>query len=60
MTKREVIKLVLDGKKPLYVPWSYKFTLEPEDLLELGKEGDTSIENMLALMRWPKINYNLS
>ncbi len=35
MTKREVIKIVLDGEKPPYVPWSFKFTLEP--LQELQK-----------------------
>ncbi len=35
MTKREVIKMVLEGKKPPYVPWSFKFTLEPK--LELQK-----------------------
>lgn len=35
MTKREVIKMVLEGKKPPYVPWSFKFTLEPK--LELEK-----------------------
>lgn len=34
MTKREVIRLVLDGKKPPYVPWSFKFTLEPKQKLE--------------------------
>ncbi len=34
MTKREVIKMVLDGKKPPYVPWSYKFTKEPKEMLE--------------------------
>lgn len=34
MTKREVIKLVLDGQKPPYVPWSFKFTLEPKEALE--------------------------
>ena len=28
MTKREIIKSVLDGKKPPYVPWSFKFTEE--------------------------------
>jgi len=34
MTKREIIKLVLDGKKPPYVPWSFKFTEEPKKQLE--------------------------
>jgi uroporphyrinogen decarboxylase len=34
MTKREVIKIVLDGKKPPYVPWSFKFTQEPSDQLK--------------------------
>lgn len=34
MTKREVIKMVLDGKKPPYVPWSFKFTQEPKLQLE--------------------------
>jgi len=34
MTKREIIKLVLDGGKPPYVPWSFKFTKEPLDILK--------------------------
>ena len=34
MTKREVIKCVLDGKKPPYVPWSFKFTEEPKKMLQ--------------------------
>ncbi len=34
MTKREVIKKVLDGDEPPYVPWSFKFTEEPKALLE--------------------------
>lgn len=34
MTKREVVKLVLDGKKPPYVPWSFKFTIEPFEMLQ--------------------------
>lgn len=33
MTKREVIKDVLDGKKPPYVPWSFSFTIEAEEKL---------------------------
>lgn len=34
MTKREVVKMVLDGKKPPYVPWSFKFTKEPKEELQ--------------------------
>lgn len=33
MTKREVIHTVLEGKKPPYVPWSFKFTDEPKQML---------------------------
>lgn len=33
MTKREVVKCVLDGGKPPYVPWSFKFTQEPREML---------------------------
>lgn len=33
LTKREVIRCVLDGEKPPYVPWSFKFTQEPRDML---------------------------
>ncbi len=33
MTRREVIKGVLDGKKPPYTPWSFKFTVEANTLL---------------------------
>jgi uroporphyrinogen decarboxylase len=31
--KREIIKLVLDHRKPPYVPWSFKFTVEPKQML---------------------------
>ena len=34
ITKREIIKIVLDGKKPPYVPWSFKFTKEPYEMLQ--------------------------
>ena len=33
MEKREVIKIVLDGKKPPYTPWSFKFTVEAKEKL---------------------------
>jgi uroporphyrinogen decarboxylase len=34
MNRRDVIKLVLEGKKPPYTPWSFKFTKEPADILK--------------------------
>jgi len=34
MTKREVIKTVLDGGRPPYTPWSFKFTKEPMEQLQ--------------------------
>jgi len=33
MTKREVIRTILDGKKPPYVPWSFSFTQEARNRL---------------------------
>lgn len=40
MTKREVVKMVLEGKKPPYVPWSFKFTKEPKEALEKYYNAD--------------------
>ena len=34
MTPREVVKKVLDGEKPPYVPWSYSFTKEARETLQ--------------------------
>jgi uroporphyrinogen decarboxylase len=34
MTRREVIKAVLNGEKPPYTPWSFKFTLEAGKMVE--------------------------
>lgn len=33
MTKREVVRQVLDGERPPYVPWSFSFTVEAEERL---------------------------
>ncbi len=33
MNRREVIKLVIDGKKPPYTPWSFKYTVEAKKML---------------------------
>ena len=47
-SKREIIRLVLDGEKPPYVPWSFNFTMEPLALLK-GHFGvddlDAVVEN---------------
>ncbi|HOX38934.1 MAG TPA: uroporphyrinogen decarboxylase family protein [Candidatus Brocadiia bacterium] len=41
MTKREVVRMVLDGRKPPYVPWSYGFTKEAWDkIVEHYGAGD--------------------
>ena len=34
MDKREVVRMVLEGKKPPYVPWNFKFTKEPREMLQ--------------------------
>lgn len=46
VTKREVIKLVLDGKPPPYVPWSFGFTNEAKDRL-VKHFGKTDLEDFL-------------
>jgi uroporphyrinogen decarboxylase len=33
ISRREVVKAVLDGQVPPYVPWSFKYTLEPKQML---------------------------
>ena len=48
MTKREVVKAVLDGRKPPYVPWHCGFTKDPLAALSrhLGTDDfDTAIDN---------------
>ena len=34
MTKRNVVRLVLEGKRPPYVPWSLGFTIEAQEKLK--------------------------
>ena len=51
MTKREVVRAVLEGKKPPYVPWHFSFTQEPLDLLIRhyggADEMDRALDNHL-------------
>ena len=45
--KRAVVKAVLDGKKPSYTPWSFRFTEEPESWLcdHYGCDAEGLIEH---------------
>src|ERR1035437_4128751 len=50
MNKREVIRLVLEGGRPPYVPWSFGFTREARAKLEehYGKDAlDDKLDNHL-------------
>jgi len=46
MTKREIVKLVLDGGRPPYVPWSCGFTQEAKAKLH-EHYGPTDLEDVL-------------
>jgi len=46
MTKREIIKLVLEGKRPPYVPWSFGFTKEAKAKLQ-KHYGQVVLEDVL-------------
>ncbi len=46
MTKRDIIKLVLDGKRPPYVPWSFGFTKEAKSKLQ-EHFGAVDLEDVL-------------
>lgn len=51
MNKREIVRLVLDGKQPPYVPWSCSFTKEALGKLEAhfgsGEALEESLQNHL-------------
>lgn len=46
MTKREIVKMVLDGEHPPYVPWSFGFTLEAKAKLQ-QHFGAVDLEDVL-------------
>jgi uroporphyrinogen decarboxylase len=53
MTRREIIKIVLDGKKPPYTPWSFKFTVEAKELLTehyKTKDLDNTLYNHMLML----------
>jgi len=41
--KRNVVKMVLNGEKPPYVPWSFGFTLEAREKLQKHFGDDLGI-----------------
>ena len=48
MTKREIVKLAIEHKKPSYVPWSYSFTIEAKEKLAVyygTGDVETAVEN---------------
>lgn len=53
MTKRDVVRAVLEGKRPPYVPWSYGFTKEAKEKLQahFGRRdlGDALQNHLLKL-----------
>ena len=54
MTEREVIMCVLDGEKPPYVPWSFKFAKEPKEAFMQYYDTDD-----LVMMDWIGQFHNL-
>jgi len=50
MTKREVVRMVLDGRRPPYVPWSFGFTTEARAKLErhfASSDLESTLDNHL-------------
>jgi len=46
-TKREVIRMVLDGQQPPYTPWSFGFTKEAKEKLQ-AHYGQADLEEVLG------------
>ncbi|MCD8350294.1 MAG: hypothetical protein LUC93_06765 [Planctomycetaceae bacterium] len=47
MTERDVVRMVLEHKKPPYVPWHYSFTVEVVEALERHYGGADAMEDAL-------------
>jgi uroporphyrinogen decarboxylase len=46
MTKRDVVRAILDGSTPPYVPWSFSFTVEAQETLA-GHYGTDDLDAVL-------------
>lgn len=52
MTKREIIRIVLEGKRPPYVPWSLSFTHEAMQKLQEFYDADNVYEKLQNHIIW--------
>src|ERR1035437_1222595 len=53
MSKREVIRTVFEGRRPPYVPWSFKFTQEAREKLEqhyTGRDLEDALEKRIITL----------
>ncbi len=53
MTKREVVRRVLEGREPPYVPWSFAFTKEAREKLDrhfAGRDLEEVLQNHFVLL----------
>ncbi len=48
MTKRDIIRIVLDGERPPYVPWSFSFTVEAKDKFTAHYGTETDLMDTLG------------
>jgi len=46
-SKREIIRMTLNGERPPYIPWSFKFTKEPYEMLQ-KYYGVDDLDNVLG------------
>ena len=50
MTKRDVIRAVLEGKRPPYVPWHFQFTFEAREAILAHLGGEEALETALQVV----------
>ena len=48
LSKREVVRLVFEGKRPPYVPWHFQFTKEPWEMLVQHYGGEAGAERAIG------------
>ncbi len=48
LSKREVVRLVFEGKRPPYVPWHFQFTKEPWEMLVQHYGSEVAAERAIG------------